>query len=358
MRIFIDIGHPAHVHYFRNFIHIMQEKGHVFCITARNRSMIHYLLQKYELPFCDRGKGKNGIGGKLVYMIFADILLLTKAFRFKPDLYLSFASPYAAQTAWIMRKPHIVMDDTEHARFGHLFYKPFSSVFLNPSCFYKKFGGKQIFFNSYMEYCYLHSNYFKPTIRIYSLLGISNQEKYVILRFVSWQANHDIGQSGLNDVTKLELIEILEKKYKVFISSEGNLKDDRLSKYLINIPAEYMHDTLYYADFFITESGTMASEAAILNTPVVYVNSLPLMGYLQDEEKEGILFHYNNSDGVKEKVVEMMNIPDIKETFKPKNLKLLENKINPTQFLVWFIENYPASVRIMKENPDYQDRFR
>jgi len=27
-------------------------------------------------------------------------------------------------------------------------------------------------------------------------------------------------------------------------------------------------------------------------------------------------------------------------------------------FLVWFIENYPESNKIMKENPDYQYNFR
>ena len=33
-------------------------------------------------------------------------------------------------------------------------------------------------------------------------------------------------------------------------------------------------------------------------------------------------------------------------------------KIDVTQMLVWFVENYPESKRIMKENPDYQMRFK
>jgi predicted glycosyltransferase len=358
VKILIDIGHPAHVHYFRNFISIMKGKGHVFLISARNRSMIHYLLDKYNLQFFSRGKGRNGITGKLFYMLYADWLLLKKANRFKPDLFLSFASPYAAQTAWLIHRPHIVLDDTEHAKYGHMFYKPFSTILLNPICFYKKFGKKQVFFNSYMEYCYLHPTYFKPNQEIYSYLGIPDRGKYVILRFVSWHANHDIGHSGLNNVTKLELINLLSNRYRVFVSSEGNQNDVIINKYLIKIPPELMHDALHYADFFITESGTMASEAAILNTPVIYVNSLPLMGYLRDEEKSGLLFHFKNSSGVTDKVVELMNIPDIKEAFYSKNLRLLENKINPTLFFVWFIENFPESVKIMMENPEYQNRFR
>ena len=298
MKILIDIGHPAHVHYFRNFIHIMKGKGHEFLITARNRSMIHYLLKHYDIPFYDRGKGKNSVIGKLLYMVYADLNILKKALSFKPDFFISFASPYAALVSWLLHKPHIVLDDTEHAKFGHMFYKPFSSVFLNPSCFYKHFGKKQIFFNSLTECFYLHKSFFTPNKNIYQLLGLSEYERYVILRFVSWQANHDLGHSGLNKETKLKLVEFLSMNYKVFISPESELNNDYLDKYIIKIPPEYMHDALFFADFFITESGTMASEAAVLGTPVIYVNSLPLMGYLKEEQQNGLLFHFTNSSGV------------------------------------------------------------
>ena len=99
MKILIDIGHPAHVHYFRNLIKIMEAKGHTFFVSARNRSIVHYLLKKYNIPFWDRGKGRNNILGKLLYMFEADIKLFQKSLQFKPDIFISFASPYAAQVA-------------------------------------------------------------------------------------------------------------------------------------------------------------------------------------------------------------------------------------------------------------------
>jgi len=36
----------------------------------------------------------------------------------------------------------------------------------------------------------------------------------------------------------------------------------------------------------------------------------------------------------------------------------LLDKIDVTAFLVWFVEYYPKSAKIMKENPDYQYNFR
>jgi predicted glycosyltransferase len=37
MRILIDVLHPAHVHFFRNFHTEMEERGHELCITARSK---------------------------------------------------------------------------------------------------------------------------------------------------------------------------------------------------------------------------------------------------------------------------------------------------------------------------------
>jgi len=32
---------------------------------------------------------------------------------------------------------------------------------------------------------------------------------------------------------------------------------------------------------------------------------------------------------------------------------MLADKINVAAFLVWFVENYPKSIRVMKENPNF-----
>jgi len=335
----------------------MQEKGHVFLISARNRSIIHYLLKKYNLPFIDRGKGRNGIIGKLVYMIYADFILLKIALRFKPDLFLSFASPYAAQTAWLVRKPHIVLDDTEHAKFAHLFYKIFSTVFINPSCFYKKFGKKQIFFNSYMELCYLHPNRFKPDLSVLEELGVKENERYIILRFVSWEASHDIGHSGLTLEMKHKVVKEFSKYAKVFISSEAELPEE-LKQYQIKITPEKMHDALAFAILYIGEGATMASECAVLGTPAIYINSLQV-GYCTEQENEyQQLFNFREQNGVLEKAKELLQMPNLKEEYQSRRIKMLEDKIDVTAFMIWFIENYPQSFKIMKENPEYQMRFK
>lgn len=331
----------------------MEARGHAIFVSARQRSIIHYLLDKYNIQYWDRGTGRNSRFGKVFYMISADIRLVLRSMQFKPDLFLSFASPYAAHAAWIMRKPHIVLDDTEHTRFAPFLYKPFSDVILNPLCFQKNMGSKQVRFNSYTELLYLHPKYYQPNPEVPNILGIPKGERYVLFRFVAWKALHDAGHKGLDFITKKALIELSEKRgYKVFISNESEISDPFFQKYLIKIPPELIHDVLFYADLFVSEGGTMASEAAILGTPAIYVNSLPLMGYLKEEQKAGLISHFSSSFGVIEKMIELLSIADLKENTRIQSKRLICDKIDITDFLAGFVENYPESKKSFISDPD------
>ena len=102
----------------------------------------------------------------------------------------------------------------------------------------------------------------------------------------------------------------------------------------------------------------MASECAMLGTPAIYVNSLDAGTLREQEDKYQLIYGFRSSDGVLEKVEELINTPNLKEKYQLRRQKMLSEKIDPTAFLVWFVENYPGSAKIMKENPDYQDRFK
>ena len=66
MRILIDLGHPAHIHYFKNFINLMKAKGHEFKFVARDKEILHTLLSHYNINFTSRGKGKKSLDRKSV----------------------------------------------------------------------------------------------------------------------------------------------------------------------------------------------------------------------------------------------------------------------------------------------------
>ena len=324
-------------------------------VSARDRDVIQELLRHYGIPFCTRGKGANGMIGKMLYILKADTLLLQKAIRFKPDLFLSFASPYAAHVAWLMRKPHIVLDDTESAWLNHCLYLPFSTTPLNPASFKKDFGHKQIRFDSFMELAYLHPRYFTPSASVRANLGIAQDQKYCILRFVAWSANHDVGQRGISLEAKVKLVELLSSHMKVFISSESELPDS-LKPYQINIPSDKLHDALAFASLYIGEGATTASECAMLGTPAIYINSLSA-GTLEDQHQMGLIYNLRDTATLFDTIRQITTDEEMANDIRSRRQKMLAEKIDITAFLVWFVESYPQSAQTLKANPEYQYNF-
>ncbi len=357
MKILIDLGHPAHIHYFKNFVQIMESKGHLFRFVARDKEVLHKLLENYNINYTNRGKGGKSLLSKAIYILKADYIIYKVARKFKPDLFLSFSSTYAAHVSRLMRKPHIVLDDTEHAKFELMMYPPFSDVILNPSCFHKTFSNKQLFFSSYMELFYLYPKYFTPDINIVKSYNITLEKPYFIVRFVSWNASHDIGQKGLSYQTKIDIVEKLKKHGTVLISSEGKLPAE-LSEYQIKINPSHLHHFLAFASLYIGEGSTTASECAVLGTPNIYVNSL-VVGYCKEQDEKYKLCHQiTDVQKINEKIESFITSDFSRTEYEHRRKKMLTEKIDGTAFLVWFVENYPESEKIMRENPDYQYNYK
>lgn len=135
MRILLDIGHPAHIHYFKNVIKILEQEDYKFLVTARDKEVTFDLLKSYGINYISRGKGKDGLIGKLFYTLRADKLLYKNARNFDPHLFVSFASPYAAHVAKLTGKRHIAFDDTENTILAHLLYRPFTYRIYSPSSY-------------------------------------------------------------------------------------------------------------------------------------------------------------------------------------------------------------------------------
>lgn len=335
MTILIDINHPAHVHYFKNFYKLMTDEGHEIIIVARRKEIAQQLLDIYKIPYIDRGRGKESAIGKFVYLVYADSKLYRIARKFKPDIFLNFLHPYPSHIAFLMRKPSLVFSDTESAKLHHKLTVPFATKVFTPSCYTIDIGKKQVRFNSYMELSYLHPNYFVPDDSILDTLNVKKGEKYVILRFVSWKAAHDFGHKGMSLENKRKTVEVLSKYAKVFITSESELPED-LEKYRISISPERMHDAIYFSSLLFGESATMASEAAVLGTPSIFMDNEG-RGYNTEQEKVyGLSFNFTESD--QDQIHAINKAEEIIQTdgsiFEEKRQKLLKDKDDLTQYMI------------------------
>jgi hypothetical protein len=333
----------------------MQEKGHTVFFTCRDKEFEIYLLHNYNLNYKSFGKKYNSRIGKLIGLCKFDIKEVFAGLDFKPDIFLSHGSMYAAHAAFLLRKPHISVEDTGNWEQVRL-YLPFTKCVLTSDNFPKEYGKKQIRLRSHNEIAYLHPMYFQPDPSFKLNAGLGQDIEYIVLRFVAWNATHDKGQRGLSYFNKLKIVEELSKGYRVIISSEGALPTE-LEKYRVTFAPHEVHDALYNASLFVGEGTTMAMESAILGTPSVYINTLQYSNIL-DMEKYGLLFNYSLESNLVEKIVALASVNNLKASLQEKRKKMLADKINYTSFLVWFIEHYPESIETMKSNPEFQNRFK
>lgn len=334
MRIIFDIGHPGHVHLFKNVAHLLAQEGSEVLFTARQKEFETELIRAEGFPLKSFGKHYKKLSGKLWGMLKFDVQMVACAMKFKPDLFVSHGSIYAAHAAFLLGKKHLSLEDSGNME-QIILYRPFTDVILTPDVLPEELGAKQIRYKGYHEIAYLHPDYFTPNPEIYNWLGLNHDEKYAIVRFVSWNATHDAGHKGLSNDDKIKLVKKLSKHMKVFITSEANLSDE-LKPYLIKIAPEHLHHALSFAHIVVSEGATIASEAGVLGTPCIYINTIA-RSYCQDQEKYGTVYNTSESGKVFTLVDEILQ--QDREIFRERSKKLLTDKINVTQYLYDFIIN-------------------
>jgi len=350
MRIMLGIGHPKQVHFWRNIINNLEEDGHEVKIVVWKKDITLYLLNVYGLTYEIIGRNYKGLMRKMYGLLESDFKVFKVARRFKPDILLA-GSPALAHVSKLLRKPYIYFIDTEHAGMAYRLTYLFSDVICTPSCFKKKINSKNwIMFDGYQELAYLHPKYFKPDPSVLDDLGLSKYDKFIITRLISWGAVHDVGQHGIGAKMRAQYISKLEQYGRVFISSEGKLGNE-FEEYALRIAPEKFHSLLYYAQLYIGEGGSTATEAAILGTPSIHISSTAkYCGNFEDLHRNyRLIYTFSDDRRALEKAIEILEDPDSKRKWRQRREKMLKEKIDVTAFITDFIENFPESFYELRE---------
>lgn len=360
MNIIIGITHPKHIHMFKHFIWQMESRGHRTLCLVNDKELVSFFLEKYGFNSIHIGRNKAKLTGKLMQIPGLLLKTLLISLSFKPDIYIGQAFMHFAYVSRILRKPFLILEDTEVAKQLHRFVIPFSDVVFTTSYFQRSLGKREIKLKCNYELFYLHPGYFKPSSDALKHFGLDPQDRFTIVRFVSWDAYHDIGISGLSKENKIKAVETFAQYGKVLLSSETDPPDE-LKQFQVKILPDKMHDLMYYATLYYGESATMAAESACLGTPAIYLDEHG-RGYTDEmEELYGLLFNYKTSaqdqtDSIA-KGEELLKTTDIKENWQQKRELMLKDKLDINAFLIWFVENYPDSEVQLRNDPTAQDRF-
>src|SRR5437867_4290968 len=343
MRLLFLVGHPAHVHLFRNAIAELRARGHSVWIAAIEKETTLRLLSLYGLDYIPVGKNVPTIAGKLLDLPRKDLRLTMLLSRLRPDLVVSTGSPYAAQASAALSIPHIAFSDTEIASGVIRLMLPFTDVVCTPSCFWLDLGPKHLRYQGYHELAYLHPRWFEPDPDVFDAVSAAPSDRLIVIRFASWDSSHDVGARGVGsdrDDGLTSFVRELEPHGRVLISSEREVPDSLRDLELI-IPLDRIHYLLAAATLYIGEGATMASEAGVLGTPWIFV-SKEGRGYLNDQQAQyGLGYHATSSGAALVHAKSLLEQDDLKAAWKPKREQLLRDKIDVTQFMVEFLERWP-----------------
>lgn len=364
MKLLFYCGHPAQYLFFRETIRRLIIDGHDALIIIKTKDVLEELVKTDGFEYInilprERGRTKAAIAFSLMQR---NCRLLPFILRYKPDILIG-GDPSISQLGWLFRKKRFTLteDDYPVIKTLAMLTFPFAQAIVTPAVNnVGKYAHKKIGYDGYMKLAYLHPKIFKVDESILLKYGIENP--YALIRLARLTAHHDFGVKGLEQDLFDNIIGLFkEKGIKTYISSEDIL-NDKYKAHILNINPADMHHVLNNAAMLVSDSQSMSVEAAVLGIPSVRYSSLAgKISVLEElEHKYGLSFGIpaGNEEQLIAKLKNLLSTSNLQETFQTRRQKMLADKIDVTAFMVWFIENYPESIRIMKEDPEYQLRFR
>jgi predicted glycosyltransferase len=338
VRVLFDVGHPAHVHLFRNPIQELASRGHETVVTSRHKEVTTRLLDAYGIehePLSTHGETTPAL---LAEWALRGARLFRVARRFDPDVVVSHFNPAAIAVAGLVGARSVVCNDDEanlHPP-GRLALAG-ASVVCTPATFTHDHGDSHRRYEGIHELAYLHRDKFERRPGVLESHGVDPSETYYVLRFVSWGAHHDVGESGLSREAKRDLVEFLDDRGEVYISSEGDLPA-AFEGYELPVPPQHVHQLLAFADLYAGDSQTMALEAGVLGTPSVRSNTLAAsveMGTFEHLEKEyGLVRSIGDEVEAVATVKRLARDAEVSDRWLRRRERFLADSVDVTGFLV------------------------
>ena len=366
MKIGFYLAHPAHYHLFKNVIFKLIKADNEILVLYNDKDVLHNLVRSSDFHSLSHHVKTNADVNSKFALIIQFLVKIWGAFRvfrkFKPQVV--FGTPILISLIGrVLHFKSIIVNEDDFdivSKTANLGY-PYADNILCPQvCRTNQFDDKCIKYQSYHELAYLHPNHFHAKKEVAELY-VDSTAPFFIIRFAKLFAHHDDGISGINSDIAECLIDILEPFGNIYITSERSL-EPTFEKYRISIDPKDIHHVMAIASLYIGDSQTMAAEAGVLGIPFIrfndFVGRISYLDELENKYKLGYGITTNNIKGLYRKVEELLKMPNRKDVFQERRRKMLSEKIDYSDFLTWFIEDYPNSVSIMNDNPDYQYNFK
>lgn len=310
MRVLIDICHPAHAHFFRHPVDILRKRGHEVLITSRVKEVAIPLLESFGWEHRSLSSANSGrLSGVLMELVKRDYNLRQVVKSFGPQVMAAVGGTFVAQVGFLTGTRSVVFYDTEEARIQNCLTYPFATLVAVPACYRGWLPARSQRYDGYHESSYLHPDRFSPSLQAAVANGVDPTRPNFLIRVVAWKANHDIGMRGWSVPLLEKVVRHLARRGNVLISSEGDLPPALRNWAYVGDPLQ-IHHVMAHCRLVVGESATMASEAAVLGVPALFV-ARTWRGYTDEQEhRYGLVrtLRELGPDGIIEAIDELLAI--------------------------------------------------
>tara|TARA_B100002052_G_scaffold293665_1_gene317163 strand:- start:3086 stop:4123 length:1038 start_codon:yes stop_codon:yes gene_type:complete len=293
-----ELTHPKHYYQFKDVIsRLKKNKLNNIYIIARDKDVLLKILKHENLNYINYGEYKKSFFSKFIVLprLLYNYYKIVK--KYKINIIVSKASPYASIISLFSKVKTIISPDSEVVVLTRKIVAPLASIVITPESYSLNYGLKHKRVTGFLEDSYLHPSIFRPDKSLVENLGFSTSKPYYILRFISWDASHDLNKFGFSDQEKIKIVKYISQFGEVYISSEGKLPSE-IERFRIKIPASKIHHVLHFAKLYIGDSQTMATESALLGTPSIRYNSFvgknDMSNFILLENKYNLLRNFND----------------------------------------------------------------
>ena len=346
-RFLVSIHHPAQSHFYRHAIDELRARGHRVRVCVRDKEIASDLLTAYGIRHRVLSRSAGTFPRVALTQAAYEAKLLREAWRFDPDVMTSIGGIEISHIAPVVGARALAFTDTP-SRFARWITAPSLDATCTPAAVGGGVRGEQRSYDGYQELAYLHPDRFEHDPDRLRAFGVDPQERNFLVRFVGWGAYHDVEAHGLSMPQKRELLSVLSDHGNVYVTSERELPAE-LRDYDLPVPPHLVHDLLAVSDLYVGDSGTMATEAAVLGTPAVRVASVvadgDLANFVELEEEYGLLETFADGDRTIEAIERLLDDPELQDRWQRRRERLLSEKIDVTAYAVEQLERLGARAR-------------
>lgn len=289
MKIVIDIGHPAHVNFFKVAARRLLNDGHDVTVIYINRGKLPLIVKEELKDFRQVMIGLHK-GSKYSVILDANLRRFFQLFKYlyknQFDIGLSVGGFNFGGVLKLLSVPNIQFDDDPERGINIFLEKHTATQLYFPPII--ELSGRIKYFNALKEWAYLSPKYFTPDESVIDEYGLKKKD-YIFVREVSTGTlNYTKQKSNIIST----FAEHLSQNEKVILSIEDKSKEECYPRnwQILREPLRDIHSLIYFSKLVISSGDSMAREGAILGVPSIYCGFRKMKANKIMEDKN-ILYH-------------------------------------------------------------------